>query len=649
MTRCELKDGYYLFIYSEIDKVMNALSASLRHDHNMALFKRCGSNVELIHHWEFERYTGYKHHSIAFPSEENFIIFINELLSEVNLSLGDMVQIIGTPFKLSKGIEDIINQYPTIAYHAIAHMYTSMMVDSKKYNEDTLIALAFDGGPDILIDHDANKKNFFCGAVVKEGELIEVFDIPSPGAYWAYAANYFQIPEGTLMALAYACDARTTQQFELFPDYRRASDKMIFEKYMHHLIESVMNYDFTNNIDNKVMNYDKRYSPEENKISMIMKIIQENSIKQIYQVIDDLLVKYQLEPKNTRLSLSGGYALNCPTNTDLMHHYGFKEQLCCPCVNDGGLAIGMGLHYFHYYGKYNYRFKNAYYGSEDRRDVVETLKEYDKYIKEIIYSLDYIADDIENSPIVWFDSRAEIGPRALGHRSILANPCKIEHKDMLNQYKKREWWRPVAPIVLSEEMVQWFVDSFETEYMLNNFNIRPEKKSCVPAIIHLDGTCRVQTVGCKDDVVLYEIVKRFFDKTQVPMICNTSLNDHGEPIINSMDEAINFALRKNIEIIYINGHRICLKAQQEYPVQNYLKRNDSMFVVSDEEKARILEEENPYCLSNDEVLLYKYNNQLHRYSLKNEKDVCHLKKVIKKIKHTSMDLMGIEHISQTHK
>lgn len=645
MTRCELKDGYYLFIYSEIDKVMNALHASLRHDHNMALFKRSGSKVELIHHWEFERYTGYKHHNMAFPSEENFITFINELLSEVNLSLGDMVQIIGTPFKMSTDIADIINQYPTIAYHAISHMYTSMMVDSKKYNQDALIALAFDGGPDILIDHDANKKNFFCGAVVKEGKLLEVFDIPSPGAYWAYTTNYFQIPEGTLMALAYACDARTTQQFDLFPDYRRASDKVIFEKYMHHLIETIMNYDFTKDAD-KVINYDERYSLEENKISMIMKIVQENSIKQIYQVIDWLLVKYQLEPKDTRLSLSGGYALNCPTNTDLMHHYGFKEQLCCPCVNDGGLAIGMGLHYFHYYGKYDYRFKNAYYGSADRRDVVEALKEYDKYITEIIYGLDYIADDIEKSPIVWFDSRAEIGPRALGHRSILANPCKMEHKDMLNQYKKREWWRPVAPIVMSEEADHWFMESFETEYMLNNFKIRPEKKSCVPAIIHLDGTCRVQTVGYEDDVVLYEVIKRFFDKTGVPIICNTSLNDHGEPIINSMEEAMNFALRKNIEIIYINGHRIHLKAQQEYLVQCYLKRNDSMFVVSDEEKAKILEEENPYRLSDDEVLLYKYNAQLHRYSLRNEKDVCYLKKVIKKIKRTSLDMMGIEQIAQ---
>ncbi len=644
MTKYELIDGYYLFIYSEIDEIMNVLNTSLRHDHNMALFKKTSKKVELIRHWEFERYTGYKHHSIAFPSENNFIAFINELLNEVDLVLEDIVAIIGTPFSMMTDIKDIISQYPKIAYHAVAHMYTSMMVDSQKYNKDAMIALAFDGGPDILIDHEANKKNFFCGAVVKEGELIAVFDIPSPGAYWAYAANYFQISEGTLMALAYACNARSTEQFEAFPDYRRASDKIVFEKYMNDLIETIMGYDLVEDSD-KIHNYDERYSLKENKISMVMKLVQEKSIKQTYQVIEQILDKYKLNPKNTRLSLSGGFALNCPTNTDLMHHYGFKEQLCCPCVNDGGLAIGMGLHYFHYFGEYDFKFDNSYYGSEDKRDIYEVLKEFDIYISDISYGLDHIADDIENNPIVWFNSRAEIGPRALGHRSILANPCKIEHKDLLNKYKIREWWRPVAPIVLSEEIDDWFVDCFESEYMLNNFRIKPEKAKIVPAIIHLDGTCRVQTVSSKDDKILYEVVNLFYKKTGIPIICNTSLNDHGEPIINRIEEAMNFALRKNIEIIYINGYRICLKNQHEYPTRSYLKRNNGMFVLSEEEKSKILEKENPYNLSKDEVLLYKYNAQLHKYSLQNERDVVFISKVIKKIKQTSLDLMGLEQIN----
>ena len=649
MTKHKLKDGYYLFIYSEIDKIMNLLKASLRHDHNMALFYKDGDSVELIHHWEFERYTGYKHHSIAFPSEDNFLIFINELLSEVGLEYNDIVEIIGTPFSLETKINSIINQYPNIAYHAISHLYTSMMVDTRKFNEDNIIALAFDGGPDILIDKEAERKNYFCGAVVKQGEILEIFEIPSPGAYWAYASSYFQIPEGTLMALAYACKAKTTQQFDLLPEYKRSSDKIMFEKYMDNLISTIMNYDLNVDTD-KYINYDERFSQKENKVSIIMKVVQENSILQIHKVIDRILLKYKLEAKNTKISLSGGYALNCPTNTEVMHHYKFKEQLFSPCVNDGGLAIGMGLNYFHNYEKFNYKFKNAYYGSEDKRDVINVLKEYGQYIEKISYGLEQIANDIEENPIVWFNSRAEIGPRALGHRSILANPCKIEHKDLLNKYKIREWWRPVAPIILEEEVNNWFVDAFCSEYMLNNFTIKYEKERIVPAIMHLDGTCRVQTVSNRDDKTLYEIVKRFYLKTEIPMLCNTSLNDHGEPIINKIDEAVNFALRKNIEILYINGYRVQLKNHSKYYVDNFLKRNDKLFLINDNQRKEILEKENPFNLSDEDVLIYKYNARFHKYNLKNEKDVCYLKKVIYKIKQTSLDLKGLELIvNQTKK
>lgn len=647
--RHELENGYYLFIYSEIDEVMSALRASLRHDHNMTLFYKNDDEISLIHHWEFERYTGYKHHNVAFPSEKELVLFVNRLLEEEGLSLDEINSVVGMPLSFGKDISWIIDEYPTIAYHSICHMYTSLFVDSKKLYENNIISLAFDGGPDILIDKEAGKKNFFCGGVVKEGKLLDVFQIPSPGAYWAYMTNYFQISEGTLMALAYACNAKSTEHFEAFPDYKRSSDKRRFEEYMDALINRIMNYDLQMDCD-KFVDYDERFSEKDNKISMIMKIVQENSIIQTHDVIDRILLEYSLDAKDTCLSLSGGYALNCPTNTELMNHYGFKEQLLCPCVNDGGLAIGMGLNYFYKYEDYpfNYKFKNAYYGSEDKRDVRSVLKKFDQYVDNVVWGLDKVAEDIEENPIVWFLSRAEIGPRALGHRSILANPCKMEHKDLLNMYKVREWWRPVAPIVLEDEIDNWFLNGFKSEYMLNNFDIRPDKAEIVPAIMHLDGTCRVQTVG-EEDMVLYEIVKSFYDRTKVPIICNTSLNDHGEPIINRMEEAINFALRKNIEVIYINNFRIKLKNHGEYPVSTCYKRQDDLFVVAEEKKKEILLKYNPYHLSNDEVLIYKYNAELHKYSMSNERDANILKRIFSKVKFTSLDLQGLEQIASRSK
>lgn len=419
---------------------MNALNASLRHDHNMALFKKTGNDIKLIRHWEFERFTGYKHHGVAFPSSENFINFIDRLLADIGLSHKDMVKIIGTPCGLDENIDEIVDKYPGIAYDAISHLFSSMFLNTSKVKEMDVVALAFDGGPDILIDKNANKKNFFCGAVLKKGKVVDLFDIPSPGAHWAYASNYFNMPEGTLMALAYASTMTSKEVFDGFPEYKRASDKRALGLYMDKLIKTIMNYDLSKKDSSLYTDYDERFTEEENKISMIMKIIQKESINQIIRLVEKIIVKYDINPQNAILSLSGGFALNCPNNTEIMNHFGFKEQLSCPCVNDGGLALGMGINYFYNNCDFNFTFENAYYGADDLRNIQDVLKDYEDYIETINYGLEYIAEDIANMPIVWFDGKAEVGPRALGHRSIIANPTKIEHKNLLNQYKIREWW-----------------------------------------------------------------------------------------------------------------------------------------------------------------------------------------------------------------
>lgn len=643
----EIANGYYLFVYSEIDEIMNTLNTSLRHDHNMALFHRQEEKIELVRHWEFERVSGYKHHGIAFPTEKTFLEFVDVLLQEVGLNRKDLVSIIGTPFTNVEDISMIVNKYPNIAYHTVSHLYSSMLIDTNKFKEGSIIALAFDGGPDIVIDENAGEKDFFCGLVAKKGEIIDIFSIPSPGAYWAYVSNHFNIPEGTLMALAYASTAKSKEVFGEFPEYKRASDKMKVEHFLKGLINKIMNYDISMDTD-KFEYYDERFSEKENKISIIMKIVQEKSMLQIQHVIDRILEVYKLDTKSTKIALSGGFALNCPTNTEIMHHYGFEEQLCCPCVNDGGLAIGMGLNYFHMNGNIVFKFENAFYGSEDKRDIVETLKNYKLFIKSISYGLEQIANDIKENPIVWFFSRAEVGPRALGHRSILANPCKMEHKDLLNKYKDREWWRPVAPIILEEELHNWFLEAFPSEYMLNNFLINPERREVVPAILHLDDTCRVQTINKKADAILYEVIYRFYKVTGVPIVCNTSLNAHGEPIINTIDEAMNFALRKGIETIYLNGYRVSLKNHKKYPINDCLKRRNEL-LVSTSSKSKLYERENPFNLNDDEMLIYKFNKSLHKYDLKNEKQVYILKKIIDKLKKSSLDLKGLEIISSKKK
>lgn len=269
---------------------------------------------------------------------------------------------------------------------------------------------------------------------------------------------------------------------------------------------------------------------------------------------------------------------------------------------------------------------------------------YKEYIDDFSDNMDNIGQDIFDNPIVWFFGDAEIGPRALGHRSIFANPAKMEHKNLLNQYKEREWWRPVAPIIMENYEKDWFINSFPSKYMLNNFIIQSDKEKIVPAIIHLDGTCRVQTVN-KEDSKLYQVVSDFFTVSGIPIICNTSLNDHNEPIINSQREAIEFALDKEISIVYINGYRIRLKKNKQFKRNKMLLRNSDLFVMEETERVNVINRYNPFGLTKEELMLYRFNPRLGKYNLKVQKDVIKVRRILDKIKNNSFGLLGIEMIA----
>ncbi|WP_270564203.1 carbamoyltransferase C-terminal domain-containing protein [Clostridium beijerinckii] len=635
-----INDGYYLFIYSEIDPVFNVLNLSLRHDHNLAVFKKENSCIKLICHLEFERFSGIKHHRVAFYNREDACLYINKLLYPYKLTLNDFEGVYGMPGLFNEDNDlsySSILDVKQVTYHAISHLFTSLILDTDKFYNNDIIALAFDGGSDILLDKDVEDKCHFCGALSRKGN-IEYFAISSPGAYWLYVSEYFNRPEGTLMALAYATNARSLEDFKSLPDYLKPSDKTEVINAINSIIDRIMNYT-DQDIDKLYINRDERFSDEENKISMIMKVIQELSIKNVFNQIDDIIKKYSLNTKETMISLSGGYALNCPTNTCIMEKYNFKEQLCVPCVNDGGLAIGMGLYFFHKNcERFTYKFDNAFYGYMDKIKIDDILSKYSYYIKSVENGLDHVAEDIEAAPIVWVDGKSEIGPRALGHRSIIANPMKISHKDLLNKYKQREWWRPVAPIVLEEDLDNWFAEAFESPYMLNNFKAKPEAAVKIPAALHFDGSARVQSISGNDDYDMYKVISKFKSLTGVPIVCNTSLNDKGEPIINTIEQAFNFALRKNIEIVYAYGNRICLKNHRKYEEEKYLRRDDEVFYKHLNDKERILTEANPYNVPMFDFIIYLYNPSLRKYHMTNKEDVNKLKRILTKLKKISKDL-----------
>ena len=148
-----MKNGYYLSVYSEVDPVANMLQISQRHDHNMALWHKEAKRVTLLRHWELESFTGFKQHSIAFFSRDDYLGFIQKRLAEYGLSLVDIVEIFGDPCPSERSAcLAAVHQYPDISNHAIFHLYASLLSDTKLFHNETVVALAMDGAPDIVLD-----------------------------------------------------------------------------------------------------------------------------------------------------------------------------------------------------------------------------------------------------------------------------------------------------------------------------------------------------------------------------------------------------------------------------------------------------------------------------------------------------------------
>jgi len=159
----------------------------------------------------------------------------------------------------------------------------------------------------------------------------------------------------------------------------------------------------------------------------------------------------------------------------------------------------------------------------------------------------------------WFQGRSEFGPRALGNRSILADPRSPTMRDRINNdIKKREWFRPFAPIVLAEHAAEWFDFDRESPFMLFTAQVRDPDK--VPAISHVDGSARLQTITQASNGPIYDLIRRFHGRTGVPMLLNTSLNGGGEPLVETPEDAIRFWQATPVDMMVI-GDRMLVRGE----------------------------------------------------------------------------------------
>jgi len=253
------------------------------------------------------------------------------------------------------------------------------------------------------------------------------------------------------------------------------------------------------------------------------------------------LVRYYCRQLDTsRVALAGGVALNCKMNKRVMELDCVDDLFIQPVAHDGGLAVGAGM--LEYAPADVPSMTSVYWGPEYSTADIESTLDANKidYEKPADVERD-VAERLADGQLVgWVQGRVEMGPRALGNRSILADPRTAESRDRVNEYvKHREGWRPFAPSMLEDAADRYLVDAEPSPYMIKTFDTDPERRDEIEAVLHPgDDTTRPQTVREDQNPRYHRLISEFEAITGVPVVLNTSFNDHGEPIVTSPSEAI---------------------------------------------------------------------------------------------------------------
>ena len=275
-------------------------------------------------------------------------------------------------------------------------------------------------------------------------------------------------------------------------------------------------------------------------------------------VLDLILTAAKLSKKN-KVVLSGGYGLNCVANYSYLER--LKEEgielYVEPVSNDAGTAIGAALLYYYYNTNDSVPSLNReiYLGPEynyTNSEIQNLAAKYNGTVKDVTHN-DVVELMTEKNIVACFQGRSENGPRALGNRSLMFDPTFEDGKDFVNQVKRREYFRPFAGSILEEDAHEWFdLRGLESSpHMMYAVNANERYAEKIPSIIHVDGTCRIQTVNREENPHYYDIIKAFKEKTGIPIIFNTSFNLGGEPLVETLEDALWTLQQSDIEYLYL--------------------------------------------------------------------------------------------------
>ncbi len=292
-----------------------------------------------------------------------------------------------------------------------------------------------------------------------------------------------------------------------------------------------------------------------------------SSAQKIYEYyFRRIIEEVKKDSDSENIVFSGGCALNSSANKYLTENNGIFKNVFIPFApGDNGGSIGAALVVASKYNLKMENLKSPYLGKEYSDNEIEEILNKSFYTNKIDYKffkdeehlLKKAAELVANNNVIgWFQGKMEFGPRALGNRSIIADPRNPKMKEIINmKIKRRESFRPFAPSILSEFQQDWFKGNFDNLYMSSLSDVLEEKRKIVPSITHIDGTARIQSVHKHYNQRYTNLLKTFYNLTNVPILLNTSFNEN-EPIVSRPEEALDCLLRTDMDAIFINNFLI---------------------------------------------------------------------------------------------
>ena len=287
-----------------------------------------------------------------------------------------------------------------------------------------------------------------------------------------------------------------------------------------------------------------------------------------------LLRMLQKQSGMTDLALAGGCAMNSVANGKVRRMTPFRRVYIQSAAGDAGGAIGAAFAVWHKLGgQRNFKMNHAYWGPAfDASEIAQVIAEHRSQICASGCAVEEILEEqtlcrrtaaaiAEGQVLGWFQGRMEWGPRALGNRSILCDPRRADMKALLNaKIKRRESFRPFAPSVLEEAVAEWFEEDDAVPFMMQVFQIREEKRSLIPAVTHVDGSGRLQTVSVQANPLYHRLIREFQQFTGIPMVLNTSFNEN-EPVVCTPQEALDCFLRTSMDTLVLGNVMISRAAK----------------------------------------------------------------------------------------